>query len=355
MLNVYLYIENQNEGLIDEISYRKDTAYQYVSNNSYKQIKRHLKDCNINFDFLADNKLKPGDIVLVSNLSPFFRNTILTKMIKWKKFLNNGKGSFKELKKIQKQNPYVKFIPYLWESKEAEPENWNLSKHRQFTKIATWDDGFIKLDPKKYLKLNFQAGPLEKKFNNKIKNKQRKDYLLSFISNAKFKYSSKSGYKIRMDIIEWFRDNAPSKFRLYGGGWESYISKKNLRERNLYKKIYFGTIENKNSIIERSKFYLCIENCFNQHGYITEKIFDALQASVVPVYLGPPNVENIIPKKVFINLRDYSNNYEGLFERLKNMSNSEYEQCIYAGNQFLNENKFLPNEIANQIAKIVDN
>ena len=274
-------------------------------------------------------------------------------MIKWKKILKSGKTNFVELKKIQKKNPYVKFIPYLWESVEAERENWNLSKHSKFKRIATWDDDLIKLNPKKYFKLNFQAGPLEKKSNNEVKNIQKHNNLLSFISNAKVKYSSKSGYKIRMDIINWFRDNAPDDFRLYGGGWESFIAKKNNMEKNLYKKIFFGTVKNKNLVIKSSKFYLCVENCFYQNGYVTEKIFDALQASVVPVYLGPPNVENIIPKNVFINIRDYGNNYKDLFDKLINMPKLEYEKYIYAGKKFLNENQFLPKQVAKQISKIV--
>ena len=44
---------------------------------------------------------------------------------------------------------------------------------------------------------------------------------------------------------------------------------------------------------------------FTYPGYVTEKIFDALAAGSIPVYLGAPDIESFVPKETFIDMRDF--------------------------------------------------
>jgi hypothetical protein len=54
-------------------------------------------------------------------------------------------------------------------------------------------------------------------------------------------------------------------------------------------------------------FYLAYENQ-NTVDYVTEKLWGPLQAGVVPVYYGAPNVLEHVPNHSIINARDYSVN-----------------------------------------------
>ena len=90
MQSIYLYVENHNLGTIDGIESRYDTPFQKVSNNSFKEIRKECSNFGINFDFLANNILKPGDIVIVSNLTPFIRNRLITNLI----ILDNKRGNY---------------------------------------------------------------------------------------------------------------------------------------------------------------------------------------------------------------------------------------------------------------------
>eukprot|EP00026_Physarum_polycephalum_P006161 Phypoly_transcript_06202.p1 GENE.Phypoly_transcript_06202~~Phypoly_transcript_06202.p1 ORF type:complete len:603 (+),score=94.83 Phypoly_transcript_06202:168-1811(+) len=54
------------------------------------------------------------------------------------------------------------------------------------------------------------------------------------------------------------------------------------------------TSNNKRDMIKNYKFLLSFENS-NCNDYVTEKVYDGMYAGVVPVYMGAPNVEDIIP------------------------------------------------------------
>ena len=45
----------------------------------------------------------------------------------------------------------------------------------------------------------------------------------------------------------------------------------------------------------------------SERSFITEKIFHAIIAGCVPIYLGAPNICKFIPKKTFVDLRDFEN------------------------------------------------
>ena len=84
---------------------------------------------------------------------------------------------------------------------------------------------------------------------------------------------------------------------------------------------------------------MCLENSICLKGYITEKIFGCFAAGCVPIYLGATNVEEYIPKDCFIDFRDFTS-YEHLYQFIKNMPKSVYEEYI------ANIRKFLKSEEA---------
>eukprot|EP00961_Rhodomonas_salina_P050720 680994-Rhodomonas_salina.2 len=55
-----------------------------------------------------------------------------------------------------------------------------------------------------------------------------------------------------------------------------------------------GQNEVKRKVLSLYKFALAIENT-REHDYVTEKVFDVLEAGVVPIYLGAPNWQDFLP------------------------------------------------------------
>ena len=47
--------------------------------------------------------------------------------------------------------------------------------------------------------------------------------------------------------------------------------------------------------LRRYRFYLAFENTC-ETGYVTEKVYNGLDAGVIPVYLGAPDIADYVPK-----------------------------------------------------------
>jgi hypothetical protein len=64
-------------------------------------------------------------------------------------------------------------------------------------------------------------------------------------------------------------------------------------------------------------------------------------AGVVPVYLGAPEIETLIPPETFIDMRKFSS-YEDLYQYLSSMGNEEYRGYLSAIIDFLGSQKINP-------------
>lgn len=116
------------------------------------------------------------------------------------------------------------------------------------------------------------------------------------------------------------------EFDLYGKGWEGYSSWKGWTNLN--------TID----VLKNYKFSFVYENMFDQNGYISNRIFDAIYAKSLPIYLGPKNISDYIPFNCFINLKDF-NSYEQLYCYLKNMDRETYDSYIDAAQAYIKSSK----------------
>lgn len=121
-------------------------------------------------------------------------------------------------------------------------------------------------------------------------------------------------YIERIKTIRWYERNAPEYFELYGMGWQKptpaygFWSKAKRSIASLRVKLYGykpfpsyrGEVNDKSSVLRRSKFSYCYENTRGPDNYITEKIFDSFLSGCVPIYWGPENVLEHIPANCFI-------------------------------------------------------
>lgn len=75
-------------------------------------------------------------------------------------------------------------------------------------------------------------------------------------------------------------------------------------------------------IQKKCKFSLIVETCERSEGLITEKIFHALIAGTIPIYVGEKNVIDIVNPKRIINANDFESDIE-LLKRIKEIDNND--------------------------------
>ena len=101
-------------------------------------------------------------------------------------------------------------------------------------------------------------------------------------------------YKIRESIVFAAHCLLKDKFLLTGRGWSSggtgwfkrFFSDKRFNLKSMNNK---NTPGSKVHSLANSIFNIACENYLGQSGYVSEKIYDAMAAGCVPIYIGTPN------------------------------------------------------------------
>jgi hypothetical protein len=118
-------------------------------------------------------------------------------------------------------------------------------------------------------------------------------------------------------------------------------------------KMVFGPVEDKHAILKQSKFNLVIENAPET---VSEKLFDALLAGTVPIYLGPKLSDYKLPNGLVI---EYDGNVHKLVQILAEISEQEIMKILEAGSAFIQSKEFLSywsaGDVNKKIAKIIEN
>lgn len=145
-------------------------------------------------------------------------------------------------------------------------------------------------------------------------------------------------YSCRLDAIGAI--HSLDGIDLYGRGWSKWWS---LQAQTTafwqnfvaIRESFRGPCENKLSVLSNYRFSLCFENMPMQ-GYVTEKIFDCLYAGTVPVYLGAPDIDKIIPPEVYVDMRDFGKDgYVEMWNKISQMPREQWESYRSAGREFL--------------------
>ncbi len=113
-----------------------------------------------------------------------------------------------------------------------------------------------------------------------------------------------------------------------------------------------GFVSNKFRILNDSKFALVIEN---SNTYVSEKIFDAIYAGTVPLYLGPPLQKFGLPSNIAIPIRGER---EEILTILQTITNEDVIRILKAGKSFLNgkvyQNEWTENMVYRRIAERIE-
>jgi alpha(1,3/1,4) fucosyltransferase len=252
--------------------------------------------------------------------------------------------NFKKL--IKSGKPLYLFIS---ETPAIRPGNWKRSKHAPFKKVFTWRPDWV--DGKKYFRY-YLAHKLPE-FSPYTPSTATK--FCCQIASQKYSGAKEELYSERVRAIRWFEQYHPDEFDLYGQRWDRFcIGEKRPnwsgfdpilvfiyhkapwlprpRQRDPFPS-WRGPVKSKREIMRQYRFSICYENTVYLGG-ITEKILDAMFAGSVPIYLGDPQVTDMIPKEAFIDKRDFPD-YESLYRYMKGMSEEEYEGYRKAIHKFV--------------------
>jgi hypothetical protein len=74
----------------------------------------------------------------------------------------------------------------------------------------------------------------------------------------------------------------------------------------------------KHAVMRRYPFYLAFENS-DDVDYVSEKVFHGLEAGVLPVYLGAPNVAEFVPPSSVVEVRQFGHDVEKLARHLQGL------------------------------------
>lgn len=255
---------------------------------------------------------------------------------------------------LEKHKNTKKFL-FVYESPIKNEENQNPENYKYFDKVFTWNKDLV--DNKKIFHVAYA-----RKFPETFGIHKNQKKLVTGIFGNKLQEHSLELYSERLRAIKWFEKNHLEDFDLYGAGWDKYyfqgiFSKLNklIFLRKLLKPnfpSYKGFINHKKEVYGKYKFALCYENSIHK-DYITEKILDCLIESVVPIYLGAPNITDFIEENCFIDKRKFKT-YEELYSYLKNMPEEKYQSHLTAIKSFIESQKshiFSADNFANIISE----
>jgi len=228
----------------------------------------------------------------------------------------------------------------IFESEAIMPDNFKKEFHDCFDIILTWKIDLI--DNLKYFYINYSHKISDEEIFSvdSISGVQRSGKVM-ICSNKHCNHKGEL-YSERLKIINWYEKYNADDFYLYGTRWDIVVLKgaffakifnafnRKFKVFKLSIPSYKGLVDSKNSEYKKRKFAYCLENAKGINGYITEKIFDAFRAGIVPIYVGDIDVYNIIPENCFINYTKFSS-ISVLNKYLDQMNDNEYEEyqkCI---------------------------
>lgn len=144
-------------------------------------------------------------------------------------------------------------------------------------------------------------------------------------------------YERRLEAVCTYASK--NEFYLYGRFWDVAIDfTKRLRDLHFANRP--AECSNKIQTLGKFRFNLALENCIFP-GYLTEKIFDAMLAGTVPIYLGAPDIEDFVPKECFVDFRDY-NDFKELWKDIAAWDEKRWLQKIDAIKAFVSSSRFDP-------------
>ncbi len=282
------------------------------------------------FNRLKEEFLKRGYDLSTQDINPIYESDIVLYVNAWAPLPPEN----------HKDKSYVWFL----ETPPVIHSLYKKEKHHLFKKIFTYDKDLVDNEKYHYMQLTYSFDPWED-----VDLKQKTVLAMQVARNHY--YSNRFLYHERRNLVKWFVENHPEDFEFYGEYWGPYKSKINPESRADFDRCNKGYTPNKKDTVKKARFVFAYENCLSDN-YVSEKIWDVMNAGSVPIYLGADSIETYVPKECFINKKDFDT-YKKLYDYIKNMSDERYLQYIDCIKNFITHPK-KKNEITD-INYMVDN
>ena len=302
----------------------QDSAYEIGDDLGYPFVflKKQLSDRDISIDTLDMHPLNKYEKII---------------------FLDLPDRSEISLAELSSQGTDLYLI--ILESEIIKKDNWQRENHRYFDKVFTWHDGWV--DNKKYVNLKL-ANRIRTDVFGDLTDKEK---LCTLISSNKVSDDGRELYSERVKSIEWFEENHPVDFDLYGIDWEFGFFSGAWKKLNRFSKLrkvigknyqtYKGRVDSKIATLSKYRFSICYENVKNIPGYITEKIFDSFFAGCVPIYWGAPNIAEYVPGNCFVDRTNFDNHAE-LYDFMSQISDKKYAEYQHNIREFIKSDAIRP-------------
>ena len=262
-------------------------------------------------------------------------------------------ASRREIARLRRDFPHLKLILQITETPIGREWLFDPANHADFDAVVSYNPALN--DGKRYFSFRIPAGGIEslevpagvpwaeRKIACMIANVPNVRPLLprrsglgmirsgwKFTPRTWWNYVTEGGslYGERWRIARACEDEFGEEFDIFGPGWPTNGDKDGFATAR-------GTYEgSKLDLLQKYRFTIAYENCLNDCGYITEKMFDALLAGCVPVYLGNKSVRKYVPEDAFVDARMFQTRRE-LVRFLKAMTDMEWQNKRDAGHAFL--------------------
>ena len=147
-------------------------------------------------------------------------------------------------------------------------------------------------------------------------------------------------YSFRRELATFLSVEYPELFSLGGLRWER-ASLKSL-----------GRTENKLEFLLGRQFNICVENCYTQRGYVTEKLLECICAGAIPIYYSNGHDAGLVPDDVYINAANFESPKE-IVDYCMGLSEHEREQLVTRGWQWLCSSNALRFQVNHQVQVLV--
>lgn len=308
---------------------RDDSSYPFIF------LKEKLFLLGYDLDVYRESMvISPDEVewVLFIN-SPFRHRGLIGQLLRKGRFGNKGELFYDY---CLKKN--IKMALFLWEGKSVRKDNYSEKLFKKFSTIFTWADDLV--NNKKFFKFYLPITDYKSWPNPASVDFKQKKMIANISRNRASSFPGEL-YSERKKSIAFFNDNFKDDFGLFGIGWQKPINRLQKYFPFLIKKYgcYKGEVKNKIEVLPYYKFAICYENLSGEKGYVTEKIFDCMNAGTVPIYWGAENIEDYVDPEAFIDRRLFRTNEE-LGNYLKNVNEEKYNNFITAIKSYLGSEKY---------------
>lgn len=137
-------------------------------------------------------------------------------------------------------------------------------------------------------------------------------------------------YGERLRIAEQCEDALGDRFDIFGPGW-TQTQRAGGRRFASARGVYEGS---KLDLLQNYRFTIAYENCRNDCGYVSEKMFDAILGGSVPVYLGNERIQEEVPPEAFVDARRFASHLD-LVTFIEKMPENQWQRMRDAGAAYL--------------------